>query len=43
MAFIPLVAFLVFVVADAGGPKAFVNLTTYWLQDLLDACVRLFQ
>ena len=43
MALIPLAAFGIFVVADAGGLKGFVNLTTYWLQDLVNACVRLFQ
>lgn len=40
MAFVPLAAFAAFVVAAAGGPKAFVNSATYWLRDAVDYCVR---
>ncbi|HJR59041.1 MAG TPA: hypothetical protein VJ813_06585 [Vicinamibacterales bacterium] len=40
MALVPLAAFAAFVVAAAGGPKAFVNSATYWLRDAVDYCVR---
>lgn len=40
MAVIPLAAFVIFVVAAAGGPAQFVNAATYWLRDLVDFCVR---
>ena len=43
MAVIPLSAFAIFVVADAGGPKAFVSTATYWLNDLVEFCARLFR
>jgi hypothetical protein len=40
MALVPLAAFTIFVVAAAGGPKAFVTSATYWLQDAVDYCVQ---
>ena len=43
MALIPLLAFFIFVVADTGGPKAFIHTASYWLQDLVDYCARLFR
>jgi len=41
MAFVPLAAFITFVVAAAGGPKQFVNEATHWLRDLVTYCARL--
>ena len=42
MVLVPLAALAIFVVMDTGGPKAFVHTATYWLHDLLEACMRLF-